>query len=120
MNWRRVFMLPKHLQQVVAQRPLGLVFDIDGTLSPIAPTPGEALLYPGIAAQLEEANEHTGVYVAINTGRAADVGAAMVNVEGLTYMGVYGLEWLKGSLTDPVVELLPEAQPYSESAKQLL
>jgi len=113
-------MLPTHLQQVIAQRPLGLVFDIDGTISPIAPTPGEARLYPGIAQQLAAANEHAGVYVAINTGRAADIGAAMVNVEGLTYMGVYGLEWLKGPLTRPIVELLPEARIYSESAKQLL
>src|SRR5258708_37014578 len=107
MNWRMVFMLPPQLQHVIKQRPLGLVFDIDGTLSPIAPTPAEARLYPGIAAQLEGANKHAGVYVAINTGRAVDVGAAMVNVEGLTYVGAYGVGWLAGLLVVAAGRLFP-------------
>lgn len=60
-----------NLQTILAQRPLGLVFDIDGTLSPIAPTPEEARLYPGVASLLERAREH--VHIAIVTGRAIEM-----------------------------------------------
>jgi trehalose-6-phosphatase len=59
-----------NLQTILAQRPLGLVFDIDVTLSPIAPTPEEARLYPGVVSLLERAREHA--HIAIVTGRAID------------------------------------------------
>ena len=61
-------MSPLNLQTILTKKPLGLVFDIDGTLSPIAPTPEEAQLYPGIVPLLERAREHA--HVAIMTGRA--------------------------------------------------
>src|SRR6266567_9276878 len=83
-----------NLQTVLSQRPLGLVFDIDGTLSPITPTPDEARLFPGVVPLLEQARQLA--HVAIMTGRAIDNGAAMVNVEGLTYIGSHGLEWCNG------------------------
>ena len=89
-----------NLQTVLAQRPLGLAFDIDGTLSPIAPTSDEAQLYPGVASLLERAREHA--HIAIMTGRSIDNGAAMVNVEGLTYIGTHGLEWSDG-LPGPIL-----------------
>ncbi len=106
------------LRSILAQRPLGLVFDIDGTLSPIAPTPAEAHLYPGVAALLEQACRYA--HVAIISGRAVEDGAAMVNVEGLTYIGTHGLEWCDGLPTSHPVQLLPEALPYIEPGKQLL
>src|SRR5689334_4222718 len=74
-------MLPAQLQTVLTQQPLGLAFDIDGTLSPIAPTPEAACLYTGVADLLTKAQ--TRAHVAIMTGRAVNDGAAMVNVEGL-------------------------------------
>src|SRR5436305_2869917 len=97
------------LRSILAQRPLGLVFDIDGTLSPIAPTPAEAHLYPGVASLLEQARRYA--HVAIITGRAVEDGAAMVNVEGLTYIGTHGLEWCDGLPSSHPVQLLPEALP---------
>lgn len=111
-------MLPQALQAVLKQRPVGLVFDIDGTLSPIAPTPGEARLYPGIAQSLRRASEHA--EVAIVTGRAVASGAAMVNVEGLTYIGTHGLEWSTGLPSEHSIQLLPEAQPYIQPGNHLL
>src|SRR5581483_7869291 len=98
---------PYTLQTVVAQRPLGLVFDIDGTLSPIAPTSASARLYPGVVSLLEQAREHA--HVAIMTGRAIIDGAAMVKVEGLTYIGTHGLEWSNGLPSTHPVEVVPEA-----------
>jgi trehalose 6-phosphate phosphatase len=106
------------LEEVLAQRPLGLVFDIDGTLSPIAPTPDEARLYPGIVSLLEEAREHA--HIAITTGRAIDNGAAMVNVDGITYIGNHGLEWSNGLPSSHTVQVLPEALAYVEPGRHLL
>src|SRR5947209_19008543 len=89
-----LIMTTTDLFKVLQQRPLGLVFDIDGTLSPIVPTPDEAQLYPGIAQSLEQLKSRA--HVAIMTGRAVADGARIVNAEGLTYIGTHGLEWCDG------------------------
>ena len=106
------------IRQVLEQQPLGLVFDIDGTLSEIAPTPGEAHLYPGAANYLKEASTHA--HVGIVTGRGIKDGARMVNVEGLTYVGTHGLEWSQGLPTTHSIELVKEAEPYVEPGEKLL
>ncbi len=111
-------MLTEALQQVLIQRPLGLVFDIDGTLSPIAPTPDEARLYPGTTELLRQEQEYA--HVGIITGRAIVDGARIVNVEGLTYVGTHGLEWSTGLPSTHPIELIPEAQPYIEPGTYLL
>ncbi|GAC1365226.1 MAG: trehalose-phosphatase [Ktedonobacteraceae bacterium] len=111
-------MIAEALHAVLLQRPLGLVFDIDGTLSPMAPTPGEARLYPGVAELLQQEQQYA--HVGIVTGRAILDGARLVNVEGLTYVGTHGLEWSAGLPTTHPVELLPEARPYIEPGKHLL
>jgi trehalose 6-phosphate phosphatase len=106
------------IQTVLSQRPLGLVLDIDGTLSPIAPTPGEARLYPGVASLLEQAREHA--HVAIITGRALDDGAAIVNVDDITYIGSHGLEWSDGLLASHPVRVAPEGFAYLNPGRALL
>ena len=107
-----------NLNTILAQRPLGLAFDIDGTLSPIAPTPDEARLYPGIMPLLERAKEHA--HLAIMTGRSIDDGAAMLNLDGLTYIGTHGLEWSEGLPWLHPVEVVPEAMDFYEPGKYLL
>jgi trehalose 6-phosphate phosphatase len=107
-----------NIQTVLAQRPLGLVFDIDGTLSPIAPTPDKARLYPGVTSLLEEARAHA--HVAIMTGRTLDDGAAMVNVDGLAYIGSHGLEWSDGLPASRTARIIPEALAYLDRGKALL
>lgn len=111
-------MPPLNLQTVLSQKPLGLVFDIDGTLSPIAPTSDAARLYPGVASLLERASEYA--HVAIMTGREIENGAALVNVDGLTYIGTHGLEWSDGLPSLHPVEIVPEALAYVEPGKYLL
>jgi trehalose 6-phosphate phosphatase len=105
-------------QSVLASKPLGLVFDIDGTLSPIAPTPDEARLFPGIVPLLEQASQFA--HVAIMTGRAIDNGAAMVNVEGLTYIGSHGLEWCDGLPSKHPVQVSAEAMTFIAPIHNLL
>jgi trehalose 6-phosphate phosphatase len=106
------------LATVLAQRPLGLAFDIDGTLSPIAPTPGEARLYPGVDNLLEEMKKYA--QVVIVTGRSVENGAPIVNVEGLTYIGTHGMEWCDGLPSTHPVRLISEAEPYVEPGNYLL
>lgn len=108
------------LKNVLARRPLGLVFDIDGTLSPIAPTPDLARLHPAVPALLERARNQAGVFVAIMTGRAVENGAALVNVPGLTYIGTHGLEWCDGLPTSQTVRTEAEAAAFIEPGRRLL
>ncbi|GCF06497.1 trehalose-phosphatase [Dictyobacter arantiisoli] len=111
-------MLSADILHVLGQHPLGLVFDIDGTLSPIAPTPDEARLYPGTENYLRQASQFA--RVGILTGRAVEDGARLVNVENLTYIGTHGLEWCEGLPASHPVKLLPEAEPYIKPGQQLL
>jgi trehalose 6-phosphate phosphatase len=106
------------LQNICQRRPLGLLFDIDGTLSPIAPTPAEAYLHPAVRPLLEEARKWA--HIAIITGRAIESGAAMVGVEGLTYIGTHGLEWSDGLPSHHSVQIVSEALSSVEPGNRLL
>ena len=106
------------LQTALAQRPVGIALDIDGTLSPIAPTPDEARIYPGVLSLLERAKKHA--HIAILTGRSIDDGAGMLNIDGLTYIGTHGMEWSEGLPWLHPVEIIPEALNYYEPGKYLL
>lgn len=109
------------IQDILTHKPLGLVFDIDGTLSLLVPIPDEAELFPSVASLLEQARDHSNTHVAIMTGRAINSGAGIVNIDGLTYIGTHGLEWCNG-LPSSVssVQLNPEALRYVEPGKHLL
>lgn len=109
------------LNTVLTQRPLGLVLDIDGTLSPIAPTPDSAYLYPGVQSLLEQVRDLSpDIHLAIMTGRGIADGARIVNVDNITYIGTHGLEWSEGLPSTHTVRIVPEAMPYIEPGKALL
>jgi trehalose-phosphatase len=109
-----------NLQTVLKQQPLGLIFDIDGTLSPYisAPYPQKVPLYSGVESLLQQLQQHA--HVAMLSSRAVDDAAAMVNVDDLTYIGTYGAEWRYGLSGRNPVQVLPEAQPYLAVSKRLL
>src|SRR5215813_10202197 len=111
-------MMQEEITEVLQQYPLGLLFDIDGTLSPIAPTPDEARLHPDAAELLYDIQKYA--HVGIITGRAVADGARLVNVHGLTYIGTHGLEWCNGHPSQYKVELIQQALPYVESGKSVL
>ncbi len=111
-------MLSADIRTLLEQQPRGLAFDIDGTLSPLVPTPDEARLYPGVADLLMQAKKYA--HICIITGRAVTDGAKMVNVDGLTYIGTHGLEWSDGLPASHPVELIPEALAYVEPGQKLL
>lgn len=111
-------MLSLKAQATLAQRSLGMAFDIDGTLSPIAPTPDEARLYPGVVAILEQLRERA--HLAILTGREIENGAKMIQLEGLTYVGTHGLEWSEGLPQSRGITVAPDIAGYIEPARTIL
>ncbi len=105
------------LAAALAARPRGLFFDIDGTLSAIAPTPEAATLLPGVAELLEQLRTRFDV-VALVSGRAADDARRMVGLPGLLYIGNHGLERIEADAAS--VQVLPEAEPYVEAVNTTL
>jgi trehalose 6-phosphate phosphatase len=93
---------------VLRQRPAALVTDIDGTISPIAPTPFEAVVHTDALQALEQLTELLDS-VAVVSGRAPTDGAAMVGLDQLTYVGNHGLE--------RIVRGTPWTHPVAEAAR---
>ncbi len=108
----------ENLETVLAQRPLGLAFDFDGTLSPIAPTSEQAQLYPGVADLLQRAQKYA--RVAILTGREIEDGARKIHLDGLTYIGTHGLEWSDGLPWLHEVHIAPGALEHVDAGTYLL
>lgn len=78
--------------------PAGLLTDIDGTISEIAPRPEEAIVAEPARDALSRLSRRLAV-VGVVTGRGAAAGAALVKAPGLIYVGNHGLEWIKGDAT---------------------
>jgi trehalose 6-phosphate phosphatase len=99
----------------LAERPSGLLTDVDGTISAIAPSPDAATLLPGVAELLRSAIACFDVVAAIS-GRSAEDARRLVGVDGLLYLGNHGLEWIDaGADGDEVLHVLAEAEPYTEA-----
>ena len=108
----------ENLETVLAARPLGLAFDFDGTLSPIAPTSEQAQLYPGVTDLLEQARAFA--HVAILTGREIEDGARKIDLDGLTYIGTHGMEWSDGLPWLHPISIAPGALEFASSGTYLL
>ena len=93
------------LAPLLRARRLGIVVDFDGTISEIAPTPGEARVLPAAATALRRLARKLAL-AAVMSGRAADDVAALVDVSGLVYVGNHGAEVLR----DGRLELSPDAE----------
>jgi trehalose 6-phosphate phosphatase len=68
-----------------------LLFDVDGTLAPIAPRPELALVPPETKLELTRLATRY-LLVACISGRAGEEAAALVGVDGIRYVGNHGLE----------------------------
>jgi trehalose 6-phosphate phosphatase len=96
------------LSHILHTRPFGLLTDIDGTLSTIAPTPDKAILYPGIKELLIQYLHHCEVVAAI-TGRVSSDAFRMVGIPGIIYIGNHGLEQLNTRVEPPLATVVPQA-----------
>ncbi len=69
-----------------------LLLDFDGTLAPIAPTPGEAALPAPTRSVLERLVRSPRCTVVVVSGRALDDIRAKIGLDGVVYVGSHGLE----------------------------
>jgi trehalose 6-phosphate phosphatase len=69
-----------------------LALDFDGTLAPIVPRPGDAIIYPRARAALQRIARDARTRVAIVSGRGLDDARRRVDVAGLFFAGNHGLE----------------------------
>lgn len=80
------------VRRVSAADSVFCFLDYDGTLSPLAPTPDEAVALPGTSALVRQLAAAPGVQVALVTGRPiADV-RRFLDIPEIYYMGTHGLE----------------------------
>ncbi|HEX4683973.1 MAG TPA: trehalose-phosphatase [Gemmatimonadaceae bacterium] len=73
-------------------RPLLLLLDVDGTLSPIAPRPEYAVVPPETQRLVERLAATPNLHVAVVSGRAADDARRIVGVSGVWVIGNHGIE----------------------------
>jgi trehalose 6-phosphate phosphatase len=84
---------------LLATRPAGLLSDIDGTLSKIAPRPEDAIVDVATRDVLQSLRRRLEL-VGVVTGRAAHDAEQMLGLNELVYFGNHGMERLEeGSLT---------------------
>jgi trehalose-phosphatase len=69
-----------------------LLLDIDGTLSPIAPRPADAVLPPRTQRVLDELARSPGVQVVAISGRSAEDVRRLVALDDVWIIGNHGIE----------------------------
>jgi trehalose 6-phosphate phosphatase len=84
--------LPEVARWIDRSRSILLGLDFDGTLTPLCPSPDDAILAEPVRALLERLGHIEGVAVIILSGRSLRDVAAKVGVAGLVYAGNHGLE----------------------------
>lgn len=95
------------LRKLIEQPRLGLITDVDGTISPIVAHPDDAQVTPR-NRELLDALQDVLTLVAVISGRAADDISQRVGIPGLVYIGNHGLEtWIDGEIS-----IVPEARAY--------
>jgi trehalose 6-phosphate phosphatase len=80
-----------------------VLFDLDGTLAPIANQPSDAVVPERTRQLLIELARRYAV-VACVTGRRASEARAMVSIGTITYLGSHGAELLRAGWTEAVLE----------------
>lgn len=90
-----------------AQPRIGLITDVDGTISHIVNQPDAATVTPGSREHLRTLHNQIAL-VAVVSGRAAGDVRRMVDLPELYYVGNHGLEWW----SDGGVAITPEAEQF--------
>lgn len=93
---------------------VGVFTDIDGTLSPIVPTPDLSAVSEELKELLRKLHARCKIVAGIS-GRSTPDALDLVGVEELVYHGNHGFEVLRGG----AVEVVPEAVPYAEAIQEL-
>jgi trehalose-phosphatase len=84
--------VPPTIERRLSGSPLVLFLDIDGTLSPIAPRPEDAIVPDETKEVVRELTRLPNCHVVIITGRSAADARRMVDIPDLWLIGNHGLE----------------------------
>lgn len=103
----------KELETFKNDEGTAILTDIDGTISEIAETPEGAGVSSSMKSLLSRLNKKFQL-VAVISGRSVDNVRAMVDVEGLLYVGNHGMEYM----VNEVKYLSPEAEKYLPELKR--
>lgn len=105
------------LARRLGRSPLVVALDIDGTLAPLAATPGAAEIPVETRALLTALGQRRNVHVAFVTGRAAPDGRRLADVPNSWVIGNHGME-----LIDPsgAIRVNLEVEPYSQRVARAL
>jgi len=100
--------------------PFAAMLDVDGTLAPIAPTPGEAAVPAETRRTLERLAALPGVHLALVSGRSASDAWKVSGVDGAWVIGNHGYEIRtpEGELT-AVEPARPFERSVADAARQL-
>jgi trehalose 6-phosphate phosphatase len=107
---------------IAAPARAAVIVDFDGTLSPIVADPGAAVPLPAARDALAGLVGAVGT-VAVVSGRPVAFLRGVLGIEGITYVGQYGLERWDGTrvVTDPRVEpFLPVIEEVAVAAEREL
>ncbi len=86
------------VEELLARSPFGLITDVDGTISEIAPSPQEARVSSACREHLTDLTGKLELVAAIS-GRPVLEVREMVGIEGMVYIGNHGLErWQNGTV----------------------
>ena len=103
------------LETWVQSTRLGIITDVDGTISPIADTPDAAQVTPRARELLDQLSTVLQL-VAVISGRAAADVQKRVGVPGMVYVGNHGMErWVDGSVEIP--DAIAAYRPQIEAAR---
>ncbi len=90
-----------------------IITDIDGTISEIVPTPGEAVVNADMKQAIVKLKEKFKL-VGVISGRSVYKAQEMVGVDGILYVGNHGMEYI----FDGEYFLVPEVKEYLSQIKQ--
>jgi trehalose 6-phosphate phosphatase len=114
-HMRNLFNNYNVVKEVLSLHPFGLFTDVDGTISEIAPSPGQAHVSPICRESLATLARRLDVVAAVS-GRTAIETKEMVGVDDIIYIGNHGYErWVGGR-----IQLMPGIEPYMEWIKAVL
>lgn len=95
------------VRELLKSTPFGLFTDVDGTISEIAQSPGEACVTESCRDSLAILTRHLTVVCAVS-GRPAAEARNMVGIDEMVYIGNHGLERWEGG----AIELVPGTEDY--------
>src|SRR5688572_17569275 len=99
----------------VGGSPRIIMLDIDGTLSPIAPRPQDAVVPPPTRRAIATLASRPDVHVVLVSGRGAADARRLVSVGNTWVIGNHGIETVG---PQGETEIAPEAEPYRGAMAQ--